>query len=225
MRRTLLLVIAFIALSDLYAQTRLGLHFTKEELEIWKKRAVSGPYRVKGDAQLNSPGDWTRVVAEANEFLANPSADRWVGYTGTGCFPSGDTYEPKVKAVRMQSAAFVWLVTGNDKYLAPIKEELLWHAQQPLLAGHPVLLLAQHLLDVEVGVFVLGHADGGFQQGKLVVALDERGEILERRGGRKAKVHWPFWRRPPERVKRAGNRPWPGKVVAAGLSGAASAAA
>jgi hypothetical protein len=133
MRRTLLLVIAFIALSDLYAQTRLGLHFTKEELEIWKKRAVSGPYRTKGDVQPNSPGDWNRVVSEADAFLANPSTERWVGYTGGGCFPTGSTYEPKVKGVFMQSAAFVWLVTGNNKYLAPIKEELLWHAKQPLL--------------------------------------------------------------------------------------------
>jgi|GEM_PF-1694989 len=133
MRRILLLALAFIALSNSYAQTRLGLHYTKEELEIWRKRAVSGPYRIKGDVQTNSPGDWTRVLSEADAFVSNPTSERWVGYTGSGCFPSTSTYEPKVKGVRMQSAAFAWLITGNDKYLEPVKTELLWHAQQPLL--------------------------------------------------------------------------------------------
>jgi len=97
------------------------------------KYGKSGPYRVKGDAQSNSPGDWTRIVSSADAFAAKPTSERWVGYTGTGCVPSNATYEPGIQGGEIQCAAFTWLITGNEKYLAPVKAELLWHAQQPLL--------------------------------------------------------------------------------------------
>lgn len=61
------------------AQTRLGLHVTQEELNIWKQRAVSGPYRVTSDVQMNSPGDWTRIVNNAAIFSADPGADNVKG--------------------------------------------------------------------------------------------------------------------------------------------------
>ncbi len=39
----------------LFGQTRLGLHFTQEELNIWRQRAENGPYKTKGDVCTNSP--------------------------------------------------------------------------------------------------------------------------------------------------------------------------
>ena len=50
------------------AATRLGLHVTQEELNIWKQRAVSGPYKTTGDVSPNSPGDWNRIAANASSL-------------------------------------------------------------------------------------------------------------------------------------------------------------
>src|SRR5207245_6596762 len=53
--------------------------------------------------------------------------------------------------------------------------------QAPLQAGQQLVYIAQHLLHVELGVLVLGQADGGFQQRKMLVALHQAGEVLQRR--------------------------------------------
>ena len=49
--------------------------------------------------------------------------------------------------------------------------------------------IAEHLLHVELGVLVLRQAGGGFEQRKMIVALDERTKILEGGGRRKAERH------------------------------------
>ena len=49
------------------------------------------------------------------------------------------------------------------------------------LGAHHVHFV-QHLLDVQTREFILRQADGGFQQGKIVVALHQGGEIVQRRG-------------------------------------------
>ena len=54
--------------------------------------------------------------------------------------------------------------------------------QATLELGAELVYLAQHLLNVQAGVFVLGQADRGFQQGKLVIALHQGGEVVECRG-------------------------------------------
>ena len=48
---------------------RLGLHVTQEELNIWKQRASSGPYKTTGDVSTNSPGDWNRIQNNATRKL------------------------------------------------------------------------------------------------------------------------------------------------------------
>lgn len=57
--------LTFLLLStdDLYAQTRLGLQVTQEELDIWCERAENGPFKSRSDVCTNSIGDWDRVVA------------------------------------------------------------------------------------------------------------------------------------------------------------------
>src|SRR5919109_603468 len=75
----LIMAISTVLEESAAAQTRLGLHVTQEELNIWKQRAQSGPYKSAGDVSANSPGDWTRIVNLKNTFMANPSADRWDG--------------------------------------------------------------------------------------------------------------------------------------------------
>ena len=69
----------------LFAQTRLGLHFTQEELNIWRQRAENGPYKTRGDVRTNSPGDWERIAGHANAFLSKPSEERWKGQVRVVC--------------------------------------------------------------------------------------------------------------------------------------------
>lgn len=116
---------------NLLAQTRLGLHVTREELNIWRDRAEKGPYKVKGDAQSNSPGDWTRIAANAALFKGSSSdstrriSDRFKYWTGTDCYPKGADYEPKTSAELLKDAAFYWLIKQDNSYLPKIKYEIL----------------------------------------------------------------------------------------------------
>ncbi|MFZ0257214.1 MAG: hypothetical protein WAN46_16545, partial [Gammaproteobacteria bacterium] len=109
------------------AATRSGLHFTQEEVSIWRERAANGPYKTAGDVNSNSPGDWDRIKRNADAFVANPSADRWDGgYQGSGCMPkwSEEPINPN-KMFKIRDAAFVYLVTGENKYRDMVRNELL----------------------------------------------------------------------------------------------------
>jgi hypothetical protein len=119
-----------------YSQTRLGLHVTQEELNIWKQRAASGPYKSTGDVSPNSPGDWSRIESQANTFVSSPSSGRWSGQTGTNqaggtCWRAKDINPPlpgRSTGQTLRSAAFVYLVTGNTKYRDAVRNELLAQA-------------------------------------------------------------------------------------------------
>jgi hypothetical protein len=117
------------------SQTRLGLHVTQEELNIWKQRASSGPYKSTGDVSPNSPGDWTRIQSNANTFLSNPSAQRWSGQPAGSCWsylsnppslpPGRDAGE------KQRDAGFYYLLTGNTSYRDAVLNELLAQAATP----------------------------------------------------------------------------------------------
>ena len=92
-----MLLLSIFSQIPLQAQTRLGLHVTQEELNIWKQRAASGPYKNKGDVSSNSPDDYTRILRNANALLSNPSSEFFQGYTGSGCVPKWSV-EPQNKA-------------------------------------------------------------------------------------------------------------------------------
>jgi hypothetical protein len=64
------LTFSLFSTTDLYAQTRLGLQVTQEELDIWRERAENGPFKSRGDVCTNSIGDWDRVVAYKDNFVA-----------------------------------------------------------------------------------------------------------------------------------------------------------
>lgn len=108
-------------------QSEDGIHFTPQELQIWRQRAESGPYRVTGDVSANSPGDWTRIINNANQFLQNPSKDRYHG--GDGTFKT----EPHGNHVNMRDAAFVYLVKRDKKYLDAVRKELLAQIAVPAM--------------------------------------------------------------------------------------------
>lgn len=111
---------------------RSGLHFTPEEVAIWRLRAQQGPYRKAGDVAENSPGDWERIRSNASSFLADPTAGRWTGPSqgnSTTCVQKRDDTPPSANALR--DAAFVSLIEGDARLAGAVKDELLWQARQP----------------------------------------------------------------------------------------------
>lgn len=62
----------------------LSLFVTEAELLMWQSRAVNGPYRVDGDVSANSPGDWTRVVNDKDNFMGNPTSSLYEGSVENG---------------------------------------------------------------------------------------------------------------------------------------------
>lgn len=110
---------------------RLGLHFTEQELAIWRERAKSGPYRVQNDVSEYSPGDWGRIVTNAKAFLSDPSIGHWRGQTVDSCMtwgmngPTSDVGQP------IRDAAFYYLITEDEVYRDAVKKELLSLAAEP----------------------------------------------------------------------------------------------
>lgn len=126
------------------AATRLGLHYTQEEVQIWRQRAVSGPYRVAGDVSTNSPGDWTRIVADKNAFMANLGSTSapyfWTGPADYGrCYlpsdpdltPGGGTFGPIGEPV--MRAAFWALIQDDATVRTAVRDNLLAQAAVPTL--------------------------------------------------------------------------------------------
>jgi len=116
--------------------TRLGLHFTKEELDIWRKRAQSGPYKSAGDVSRNSPGDWDRIVKYKNAFMANPSADHWVGWMVDRPLTRDDTPGGSVGTsawahTNMLCASFYALLMNDATVRHAVCTQLLAQAAEP----------------------------------------------------------------------------------------------
>jgi len=110
-----------------------GLHYTAEEVAIWRERSRNGPYRVAGDVRENSPGDWVRILDDANRFVADPERSVWTGPEGDGCVSRNLKAPPESASDDMRDAAFVYLVAGGDHYREAVKRVLLTLAQTPNL--------------------------------------------------------------------------------------------
>ena len=63
------------------------------------------------------------------------------------------------------------------------------HRDAAFDAGQQLVDIAQHLLDVQLGVLVLRQAAGGFKQRKVLVALHQAGKVFKRRGNVGGEVH------------------------------------
>jgi Concanavalin A-like lectin/glucanases superfamily len=150
-----LVLVGLLPLTPAAAATRLGLHHTQEEVWCWKQRAgidaqgsngITCPimYRIAGDVQTNSPGDWTQVVNNAAAIPGTPTLENWAGNT------SGQPWSPNVVCTgdnqsggaecapnqtlgqKFLDAAFVTLVdpTGHN-YAAAIRTGLLAQVATP----------------------------------------------------------------------------------------------
>jgi hypothetical protein len=118
---------------------RLGLLYTQEELNIWRQRAQSGPYKSQGDVSTNSPGDWDRIVSKKNTFMSDPSADHWTGWTENRCLTRDDVLPGTVGrgAVgafthdAMMNAAFYALMMNDATVRNAVRDALLAQARDP----------------------------------------------------------------------------------------------
>ncbi len=122
------------------AQTKVALHATQEEVNIWKQRAVNGPY-------LN---DWNRILGRANSFRSNPTQGSWVGnqlntsWEGgivrggsqyPNHFPCSTPSNPdagnRTCGDHLRDAAFLFMLTGDTSYRDPVRTWLLNHDATP----------------------------------------------------------------------------------------------
>ncbi len=136
-----------------------GLHYTPEEVAIWRKRARYGPYKSENDVCINSPGDWNRIEKNANLFLSDPGEAKWIGYTGSGCFPQAvkGQYDPIAEAKPMRDAAFYYLITKERKYADAVKKQLLEQVKEPLTDFSDTLRWCPGVLaDVNPSFFIAG---------------------------------------------------------------------
>lgn len=122
--------ISLVPLHSAMAAKRLGLHVTQEELDIWRQRAAKGPYKTTGDVSTNSPGDWTRMLNNANAFLSNPSAERWKGQVEATCKTMNSEAPKRNLGEKLRDAGFVYLITGDTKYRDAARNELLAQAAE-----------------------------------------------------------------------------------------------
>src|SRR5688572_2365561 len=70
-----------------FAQTRLGLHVTQEELNIWRQRRTDNVNTINGHTFQSVYQN--RILADANSFRSqsHPGGDgHWEGHTGS-CIP------------------------------------------------------------------------------------------------------------------------------------------
>ena len=67
--------------------------------------------------------------------------------------------------------------------LAQLVQSVCAGQDAALQSCRPVVHVAEHLLNVQRGKFILRQADGGFQQGELVVTLHQTGEVVQGAGG------------------------------------------
>lgn len=134
MKRTLkisiFMLFTIVLSGPLGAATRLGLHVTHEELEIWKERAVNGPYL----------DDWIRVQTRAQEFLANKDVDLYPGNQLEEPFDPRRVYAgnqpPNFVAGRrlgdrLRDAGFMYLITQETRYRDAVREALLKQVHVP----------------------------------------------------------------------------------------------
>ncbi len=94
----------------------LGLHVTQGELDIWRERAITGPYVERGDQSPNSIDDWNRIVKHKKLFVADTrfdfQADHWENTFPDGCYKKyvGSGWQLKWYTLDAMNAAFFAMV-------------------------------------------------------------------------------------------------------------------
>jgi hypothetical protein len=114
--------------------SRLGLHVTQAELDIWRQRMTDTAHGINGYSYRDIYQG--RILADADLFKNTfPTDGFWAGYTGAGCVPQDDqSISPfagpanrfgRGNGALLMRSAFTFLLTGDTSYATPIKTELL----------------------------------------------------------------------------------------------------
>lgn len=114
-RLFLVLIILFLLPVAANAATRLGLHVTQEELDIWRARRTDNTNTINGKTFQFI---WTnRILADANTFdnANNAFGDGyWAGWTAGGCAPGnasqGGIFPDKFSGQYYLDAAFTYMI-------------------------------------------------------------------------------------------------------------------
>jgi len=124
---TALLLVFFTV--NAYGATRLGLHVTQEELNIWRTRRtdnVNGSNGITYQSIYNN-----RIKSRADTFKASPSSDGLWNPSFSGCIPDNQTIAPgRTNGVNMMASAFVFMLSGDTTYATPVLSNLLTQAGQ-----------------------------------------------------------------------------------------------
>ena len=80
-----------------------GMSWAPNEVDAWRARAASGPFKTANDAFTGAPGDWTRILANADACVASGNES-----LATNIYT--DATAGVDRGYRCRDAAFVWLV-------------------------------------------------------------------------------------------------------------------
>ena len=126
-----LFVFLQIGVQAMAQPTGYGIHYSPQELAVWRQRATTGPYKSFGDAATNTPGDYDRIVQYANQFKAAPyeagndsreNLTLWTGYPVTN---GVGEFMPVWQGIKAMDAAFYYLMTGDTSYGNQVKRTML----------------------------------------------------------------------------------------------------
>ena len=124
-------------------EPKAGIFYTSAEVDQWKERAGIIPgtkmYVSQGDVVKNSPAEWERIKRYADDFVSNNSIGRYTNYFNRdSCLPNLDKnapnhlshselikFDPVGKDDHLVNAAFVYLLTGDEKYAKPVRNEIM----------------------------------------------------------------------------------------------------
>ena len=112
-----LLIPGFVTMlkTNAFPQTKIAIHATQAEVDIWKKRAINGPYK----------NGWDTIKNRADAWVASPES-RWAGNTTTVCYNASTHGVPaRTRDRGMRDAGFVYLVTGTASYRDAVLTQLL----------------------------------------------------------------------------------------------------
>lgn len=129
---TAIVAVAFVGSTAFGA----GLNWDERDLEIWRERSESGPFKTAGDAyDARLPGEWQRIESEAASFKSDPKADRKTSIV----MDSGPVGGAGIVSnhIDMLGAAFYALVEDDESLKRLVVSELVWHARQPGLQIAP----------------------------------------------------------------------------------------
>jgi hypothetical protein len=101
-----------------FANVAVAAHATQGEVNLWKQRTITGPYKE----------GWFDIRKRADAFVRNPEP-RWAGKADSGCYNRNADRKPtRIQDRGLRDAGFVYLVTGNSSFRNAVLSALLAQA-------------------------------------------------------------------------------------------------